>query len=121
MTASTSSDAKVLYLEDEPLIALDGEQTLQDLGYTNVLSVPNLKRAEKAIEENDIRFAILDVHLGPDTTSLGLARMLKGRGVPVVFVTGYNPRELPDDVAGSPILEKPLCPKGLARILDEVA
>lgn len=114
---STCSDASVLYLEDEVLIAMDGEQMLTDIGFRNVISAFTLDRAEDALANGEFDVAILDVHLGKNTTSLDFARTLKTQGVPFLFVTGYNKHELPDDLAAIPVLEKPLTDQKLAEAL----
>ena len=48
----------------------------------------------------------MDVNLGQGP-SFGAARTLLSRGVPVIFVTGYDGDVIPDDLAHFPRVQKP--------------
>lgn len=79
----------VLLVEDEYLIALDAEQILKDLGAASVEVIPNLNRAKKRAEEGAYDLAILDLNLNGEL-SYPVATILRGRGIPVVFASGYE-------------------------------
>lgn len=81
--------ARVLLLEDEFLIALDAEQILKELGAEQVETAATLSEAEKRAREGNFDIALLDVNVNGEM-SFGLAEMLRKRGVPVVFATGYE-------------------------------
>lgn len=98
--------SRVLLVEDEGGVALLIEGMLKDLGCEVAASVARLSRAFEAAEAQSFELAILDVNLGGET-SFDLARMLLGRGVALVFSTGYGASGLPTDLAACPVLAKP--------------
>lgn len=46
-----------------------------------------------------------------------LADALRGRGVPVVFATGYDRGAIPERYADVPLCEKPIQPEQVARAI----
>ena len=103
------SDATILYLEDEIIIALDTAQTLEELGFAAIRVVHNLRRARaeaEALISGDC--ALLDVNISGEGLSLDLGRELIARGVRVVFASGYNRHEMEAEHAGLTFVEKPL-------------
>lgn len=103
------SEGEILVLEDEALIAMDIEMTLQEAGYQKVSVHSDSKSALKKIENTQPIAAFLDFNLGNDKTSLDVANALKDRGVPFVFLTGYTDAtvSLPDDLADVKRIAKP--------------
>lgn len=99
---------KVLYVEDEPLIAMDGEAMLRDIGFDDIHLALTFADA-LVILRSSARFdiAIMDINLGNGDTSLPLAEILGMRGTPVIFTSGYNVS--PGDVISrfGPRIEKP--------------
>jgi len=98
---------RALVVEDNPVIALEAEDMLQDLGVPSVDVAASVARAEALLAEASYDFALLDVNLGSHT-SYELARRLVAEGVPVCFATGYG--EAIDggpDLASVPVLCKP--------------
>jgi CheY-like chemotaxis protein len=89
--------ARVLLLEDEFLIALDAEQMLKELGARHVETAATLSEAEQRAHEGSFDVALLDVNINGQM-SFGLAELLRSRGIPVVFATGYElkDRAIPD-------------------------
>jgi CheY-like chemotaxis protein len=85
---------KVLLVEDEGTVAMLIEEMLEDLGCTVVASVP------------EVDLAILDVNLAGERV-FPVAEILRGRGVPFLFSTGYGASGLPEEFAQSPVLHKP--------------
>lgn len=81
--------ARVLLLEDEFLIALDAEQMLMELGARQVETAATLGEAVERARQGNFDIALLDVNVNGEM-SFDLAEMLRSRGVPVVFATGYE-------------------------------
>lgn len=108
-----------LYLEDETLIALDGEDTLLELGFSDLHCARTLDQAYAIADRVDLDLAVLDVNLGRGQNSLTLARQLIGRNIAVVFVSGYNAAEFPADLRRIPIATKPFNPADLASAIDK--
>lgn len=105
---ATLAGARCLIVEDEFLIALDYERILQEAGAVLVVVAGSLARARAAVAgQSPFTLALLDMDVDGES-SLPLARQLAGLGTAVVFITGLSDRTLlPDDIAGTAILEKP--------------
>lgn len=107
----------VLIVEDEPLISLMLEEMVETLGWAIAASVQTENAALSAIETLPPTVAILDIELAT-TSSLTVAKACMGRGVPVVFSTGYSASEVPAECANSPILTKPFSVEELEDCLN---
>ena len=100
---------RVILVEDEALVALMMEDLLRELGCEVAGSFGAL---DAALEWLDAQAdppdgAVLDVNLGGGELVFPLARVLRDRGVPFVFATGYS--ALPEDgFAEVPVLNKPV-------------
>src|SRR5215475_11188734 len=79
----------VLILEDDPIIALDFEDTILGFGVKSVRSAGNVALALMMIEERAPDFALLDVGLAKEK-SFGVAQKLAELNIPFAFVTGYG-------------------------------
>jgi CheY-like chemotaxis protein len=88
------SRLSVLLVEDEFLIALDAEQLLRELGVKSVEIAATIKAAEKRANEGAFDLAVLDLNLNGEL-SLPIAELLRQRGIPVVFATGYELKNRP--------------------------
>lgn len=111
-TASDRSPAlpdDVLIVEDDPLIALDFEDTILGLGAKAVRTAGNVAKALDMIAERAPDFALLDVGLLHEK-SFAVAERLEQLGIPFAFVTGYGADvRLPAPFTQRPRLPKP-CP-----------
>jgi two-component sensor histidine kinase len=120
--ATPRSDAakglpRLLLAEDEPLVAMDLEARLEGFGYDIVATVDNLTAALQVAEDDLPDVALLDANLHGES-SLPAALVLTRRGVPVVFITGYDRMEnLPEELAGVPRLSKPILDATLRETL----
>ncbi|MCL3882882.1 response regulator [Marivita sp. GX14005] len=100
----------ILLLEDEALIGLDLQMTLEENGYSVIGPFLTSDAAEEALGQDRPSLALLDVNLGRGETSLPLARRLRELNVPVVFLTGYSAETggFPDDLRDVRRLSKPI-------------
>jgi two-component sensor histidine kinase len=100
---------RVLVAEDEPLVALELERALTELGCVVVGPAATLDETLRlANAEGRLDGAVLDVNLG-GRAAFPAADLLAGRGVPIVFATGYG--DLPGGRVGggrAALLRKPL-------------
>ena len=80
--------ARILVVDDEPLISAMTEEWLSELGHVVVGPAHNLATALK-LAEMDMDAAIVDVSLGKDN-AYPLADALTARGVPFALATGYG-------------------------------
>jgi light-regulated signal transduction histidine kinase (bacteriophytochrome) len=79
----------VLLAEDNMIIAMEGKQILRDLGAAVVFSASSVARAETILRTEHIDFAVLDIHIGHET-SLKLAGSMVQAGIPFLFASGYG-------------------------------
>jgi CheY-like chemotaxis protein len=101
---------RFLVLDDEFLIALDIQQTLETAGAADVLCVAHADGALKELRNGSIfDCAVLDVKLGDrQQNGLTVATLLTQRGTPFIFLTGMcgeylHTKEFPN----VPVVEKP--------------
>jgi CheY-like chemotaxis protein len=80
--------ARILIVDDEPLITEMMEEWLSELGHVVVGPAHNLARALE-LAQSDVDAAIVDVSLGKDN-SYPLADALIARGLPFALATGYG-------------------------------
>ena len=83
----------VLIVEDEMCLAMLLQDLLEDAGY-NVLMAARLPAAVALAESAEIDAAILDINLA-GTEVFPAAEVLRGRGVPFVFTSGYGCKSCP--------------------------
>jgi DNA-binding response OmpR family regulator len=95
----------VLIVEDEMALAMMLEDLLDDAGY-RVIKAARLPAAVALAESAQIDAAILDINLG-GTAVFPAAAVLRRRGIPFVFTSGYGSDGLPPDFLQAPILQKP--------------
>jgi len=96
--------ARILIVEDEPIVAMCLEDMLSELGHATL--GPASRVADGlALLENGPDAAILDINLSGERSD-AIAHALAERGVPMVFATGYGtaPEGFGPD---TPLLEKP--------------
>jgi CheY-like chemotaxis protein len=109
--------ADVLIVEDDPIIALDLEDTLLGLGIKTVRIAGNVARAMAVIAARAPDFALLDVGLIREK-SFAIAERLAASNIPFAFVTGYGPDvHLPPAFANTPRLLKPFSAEALEALL----
>jgi CheY-like chemotaxis protein len=108
---------RVLLVEDETLIAMDLETTLRRRGCQIVGPVATVAEAVQMVAADQrLDGAILDVNLG-DEQVFPVADALAERGVPFVFVTGYEREIFPARHRGRAALAKPYRTEELVRLL----
>jgi CheY-like chemotaxis protein len=78
----------VLLVEDDPIIALDFEDTILGLGVKTVRTAASVAKALQMIADRAPDFALLDVGLVREK-SFAIAERLDTLNIPFVFVTGY--------------------------------
>ncbi len=97
---------KVLIVEDEALIAMLLEEMLVDKGFEVCGHAATLDEAEVMARATEADVAILDVSLG-GCYVFPVAEILRERGVPFVFTTGYGSIGIPDGWEHYPVFTKP--------------
>jgi DNA-binding NtrC family response regulator len=116
-TLSDGMPTDVLIVEDDPIIALDFEDTILGFGVQTVRSAGSVARALEMIAERPPDFALLDVGLVREK-SFAIAERLDALGVPFAFVTGYRATgTFPPAFTGKPALPKPCSSDALGAVL----
>lgn len=111
---------RVLVVEDEYLIRMLLEDMLSDIGYEIVAAAGSVKEASDLAQSAQFDFAILDVNLDGQEV-FPVADILRERGLPFVFVTGYGGRGLPDVYRSRPTLQKPFQLEDLDKTLASLS
>lgn len=115
------SDATVLLLEDQLVIALDAEEMLMSIGIPNVVTLATAEEALRQISKVLPDLAVLDVNLGSGT-SISVAEEFFAHGVPFVFATGYGDSAMiPDKLRSVPVVRKPYSAEALRSALQQVS
>ncbi|MDY8109368.1 response regulator [Fulvimarina sp. 2208YS6-2-32] len=98
---------RILILEDEPIIAIDLEDTVRDRCDADVCLADSVAEAEAHLKRGAFDFALLDVRLkGRGETSLAIAQRLARDKVPFCFVSSaIDP--LPPHFQNVPHVTKP--------------
>jgi CheY-like chemotaxis protein len=119
-SAARPEPLRILVVEDELFVAMLVEDLLGDLGCKVVGPASSATEAVRAAEHETFDFALLDVNLGDGETSFAAAEILRQRGVPFAFVTGYGDQGVRGDLRDAPILAKPIDPRHLARVIERL-
>lgn len=107
----------VLVVEDDPIIALDFEDTILGFGVKHVRTAASVARALEMIADRPPDFALLDVGLVREK-SFAVAERLDALQIPFVFVTGYGAiAGLPATLSAKPTLPKPCSTDALQAML----
>jgi CheY-like chemotaxis protein len=110
---------RVLVVEDEMMVSMLIEDMLTDLGCTVVGPAARLDEAIDLAKASDLDCAVLDVNLGGQPI-FPLADLLRERGKPFAFATGYGDAGVREVDRGTPVLQKPFREGDLARVLGEL-
>lgn len=81
------SHARILLVENEPVLALELAQTIVEANGTIAATARSREEALELAISSEINVAVLDVKL-PDGKSFAVAKLLEERGIPFLFCTG---------------------------------
>ena len=109
----------VLIVEDDPIIALDFEDTILGFGVKAVRCAGSVAHALMMIDERLPDFALLDVGLSREK-SFDVAERLKVLKIPFAFVTGYGGDRVDAAFADWPRLPKPCPSDALLAVLRSI-
>ena len=107
---------RVLLVEDEALVSLLLQDSLQEFGCQLVGEASRFEDALEKACSMAFDVAILDVNLDGRQT-IPIAETLAARGSPFVFATGYGTPQLPESIKGAPVLRRSFQQKDLERAL----
>jgi len=109
--------ARILLVEDEPLIAMMLEDVLETLGHSVAAVCDSVAGALARLGDGGIDAAILDVNLRGGEQSWPVADALADRGIPFVLASGGGKGDRPARHMGVPALPKPFGMADVQRAL----
>jgi len=111
---------RVLIVEDEFLVAMLLEDLLTEMGHQVIGTFAQVDEAMKFANQADVNFAILDINLA-GATSFPVAEILRRRGIPFLFASGYGSTGLTSPFENELTLQKPYEPAELERAIAEAS
>ena len=111
---------RVLIVEDEFLVAMLLEDLLTEMGHQVIGTFAQVDEAMKFANQADVNFAILDINLA-GATSFPVAEILRRRGIPFLFASGYGSTGLASAFENELTLQKPYEPAELERAIAEAS
>jgi PAS domain S-box-containing protein len=115
ITTRIAGNQRVLLIEDEALLAIMIQDCLTECGHSVVGPYSTSTDAVAAAHAGEYDAAILDINLG-DGMAYPVAEILSARGVPFIFVTGYDADSVDSRFKEIPVLQKPIERQVLQRI-----
>jgi PAS domain S-box-containing protein len=115
-TRRSLADMRLLVVEDELLVSMLIEEILGELGAAVAGPYGRLADGLAAAKAERFDGAILDLNLAGESAD-PLADLLLARGVPFVFITGYQRESIDRRYANVPVLQKPVDAAALESVL----
>ncbi|MHC2086160.1 HWE histidine kinase domain-containing protein [Methylobacterium sp. CM6244] len=112
--------ARVLVVEDDYYLALDSQRALQQAGAVVLGPCPDERTALQVIEHDSPGYAVVDINLGHGA-SFTVASALQSKGIPFVFVTGYDDVVIPEAFSDVVRLRKPVELRQVVRAVAQKA
>jgi DNA-binding response OmpR family regulator len=110
-------EARILIVEDEPLIAQEIEAVLAGAGFAIAGVAPTVSKALAMIAEREFEAAVLDANLRGHSAA-PVANALRQFGTPFLVLSGYSKAHLAEPLLDAPHLPKPFQPGALVRALN---
>ncbi|CCM78262.1 PAS domain S-box protein [Rhizobium mesoamericanum] len=110
----------VLVVEDDYYIASDTAAALRGAGAEVLGPCPTEEDVLRLLEEETPTAVVLDLNLGGGGPRFEIARKLVERGTPFVFLTGYNPDVIPDELADVTRLQKPITLRDIVEAVSKL-
>lgn len=111
---------RILVVEDEMLLAMNLEDMLVEMGHTVVGVATRISQAVAMAECSEIDLAILDLNLA-GTLSFPVADVLRRRGIPFIFASGYGINGLADNYRTEIVLAKPYSASDLDTAISRLS
>lgn len=108
---------RVLVVEDEILISMDIEHILTDSDFEVVGPARSLTDAMSLAAAEYFDIAVIDINLGSGEVIAPVVQMLKARGIPFVFTTGYTDC---DQARDGPCVGKPFTKAALMEAVTNL-
>jgi CheY-like chemotaxis protein len=110
---------RILLVEDDPLIRLDLESSLAELGAI-VTAASDVSKALTVLESSKLDFAVLDFELSAETSE-PVAEAARARNIPFLYLSGYSEYDQRfSRWPGIRVLAKPLSAARIAYGIQDV-
>jgi CheY-like chemotaxis protein len=111
---------RIMIVDDEALVLLDLVLTVESLGFRVFCDSTSVAEAMKCLGNDRPDAALLDIDVG-GTPVWPLARVLKKRGVPTIFVSANHAhKELEGEFAHCHAIDKPASTRDITEALSKV-
>jgi DNA-binding response OmpR family regulator len=114
-----SAGLRVFVVEDEPMIRILVTDMLGELGHTIAAEAGHIDQTLELAQSTHFDLAILDVNLKGRLIT-PVAELIRARGRPIIFATGYGSEGVPEEFRDLPAVQKPFQLETLAALIDEV-
>jgi CheY-like chemotaxis protein len=113
--------SRVLIIEDEPIIALDLENLLTELGHTVVATAATRDDAVKKARAEQPGLVLADINLGEGGSGIdAVSEILQSFDIPVIFVTAYPERLLTGErPEPTYLIAKPFLPETIQATVSQ--
>ncbi|QNO28584.1 response regulator [Sphingopyxis sp. OPL5] len=114
--------ARILIIEDEPIIAMDIEMIVRDLGHDVVAVATTHSEAVAEAQAHTPSLVLADIQLADNSSGIeAVQEILTGLKVPVIFITAFPERLLTGDRPEPAfLLTKPYQPATLRAAISQV-
>jgi DNA-binding response OmpR family regulator len=116
----TGNLRRALVVEDEVMVAMYVEDLLTELGFEVIGIATGLDQAIPLAREAEFDFAVLDINLAGEM-SFPVADVLRERGIPFLFASGYGSKGLIDDYRTATRIQKPFRSSDLAKAIERIS
>lgn len=110
---------RALVVDDEIMVAMYVEDLLTELGFEVASIATTLAQALPLAREGCFDFAVLDINLAGEL-SFPAADVLRERGIPFLFASGYGSKGVCERYRGAVRLQKPFLGRDLARAIARI-
>jgi DNA-binding response OmpR family regulator len=117
MAATGLSGRSVFLVEDEVMIRMMVADMLEELGYKVAAEAGDITEALRLAQATEFDIAILDVNVNGKVIS-PVADLIKRKGCPFIFATGYGSSGLPEQYRDRPALQKPFQLDALGKTIE---
>ena len=111
---------RALVVEDEIMVAMYVEDLLTELGFEVAGIATGLDQALPLAREGSFDFAVLDINLAGQL-SFPIADVLRERGIPFLFASGYGSKGLIEAYRSTIRIQKPFVRRDLAQAIAKIA
>ena len=119
MDDSVGHQARILIVDDEPVIVMDLEYMLVEAGFIIAGVTGNIQRALSLVESGICDAAVLDANLD-GLSAAPIAIALVARGLPFLVLSGYAPDQQHEALRAGRCIQKPANPIQVIKVLNQI-